>query len=144
MTQKTTCLNWTLGKPETFLNWPHISDQDFKKLCKFNLCKSNICLNQTKFSVVLCFTVYCDRWTRCFLCLFRRGIVLRKQKAQLSDSGTYVCEARNVVGTTRQEVVIKGTSFYMYIVICPYRFLKPLTVLETKVENSRTKTHLNS
>lgn len=37
----------------------------------------------------------------------KRGIVLRKKKASLSDSGTYVCEAKNVVGKTRQEVLIK-------------------------------------
>ena len=37
----------------------------------------------------------------------KRGIVLRKRKASFSDSGTFVCEARNVVGKTRQEVVIK-------------------------------------
>jgi len=39
--------------------------------------------------------------------------VLRKRKVSLSDSGTFVCEARNVVGKTRQEVVIKGKlEFY--------------------------------
>ncbi|XP_063444198.1 pro-neuregulin-1, membrane-bound isoform-like isoform X2 [Mytilus trossulus] len=37
----------------------------------------------------------------------KRGIVLRKRKATLADSGTYVCESKNVVGKTRQEVKIE-------------------------------------
>ncbi|VDH90582.1 neuregulin 2 [Mytilus galloprovincialis] len=42
----------------------------------------------------------------------KRGIVLRKRKATLADSGTYVCESKNVVGKTRQEVKIEDLKIY--------------------------------